>query len=266
VIETAGTAERLFALDSPSFITRRGNLAVGVANPEGMERIPAPSYLIQHQRGLVVFDTGLAPEAAIDPDSIYGPFLRETAKLEYAESQRIDRQIEALDYKLTDVTHVIESHLHLDHIGGVHLFPEAELFVGQGELAYSCWPDPCHAGLYQRDRIEVVRTRSWREIDRDTDLFGDGSIIMLYTPGHSPGELSLFVRLPSHNIILTGDTVHLRDGYENALNYCLDYDSLTARKSIRRLQVLSKSLEAKVWIGHDPGDWAATRLAPYAYE
>jgi N-acyl homoserine lactone hydrolase len=262
----AGTAQRLWALDSPSFVTRRGNLAVGVSNPEGLERIPAPSYLIQHARGLIVFDTGLAPEAASDPDPFYGPFLREVAKLEYAESQRLDRQIEALGFALSDVTHVIASHLHLDHIGGLHLFPDAQLLVGRGELGYACWPDPAHAGLYQRDRLDALRARRWREVDGDLDLFGDGGIVLLDTPGHSPGELSLLIRLPGQNIILSGDTVHLRDGYEQALNYCLDYDSLAARRSMRRLQSLSSSLEAQVWIGHDPGDWAATKLAPYVYE
>jgi N-acyl homoserine lactone hydrolase len=263
---TAGTAQRLWALDSPSFITRRGNLAVGVDDPEGMERIPAPSYLIQHRRGLIVFDTGLAPEAATDPDPIYGPFLREVAKLEYAESQRLDRQIEALDFRLSDVTHVIASHLHLDHVGGLHLFPDATLLVGRGELGYAFWPDPAHAGLYQRDRLEALRSRRWREVDEDTDLFGDGGIVILDTPGHSPGELSLLVRLSGQTIILTGDTVHLRDGYARCLNYCLDYDSLAARRSMRRLQALSEALEAQVWIGHDPGDWANTKLAPCVYE
>jgi glyoxylase-like metal-dependent hydrolase (beta-lactamase superfamily II) len=107
---------------------------------------------------------------------------------------------------------------------------------------------------------------NWREVHGDLDVFGDGSLVILSTPGHTPGETSLLVRLPGRNFILTGDTVHLRSNLENLFPLPFDVNNQEAVRSLRRLRMLTKCNDATVWISHDPEDWAEFGHAPTCHE
>lgn len=258
-----GTAKRLWALDSPTFTLDKSILMVGAS---GECTIPMPAYLIEHPKGLVLFDTGLVPAAATDPEGVYGE-LASLLGLRFRPEQAIDQQLKALGYAPSDVKYVIASHTHFDHSGGLYLFPQAEFFVGQGDIPYAYWPDPAGAAFFRRADIDAARGFRWREIPGvDHDVFGDGSLVILFTPGHTPGELSLLVRLPSRNFILSGDTVHLREALETAVPMPYDANTEEAVRSIRRLQLLRESADATVWISHDPQDWAEFGHAPVCFE
>ncbi len=257
------TARRLWALDSPTFTVEANTLMYGLS---GELTIPMPAFLIEHPRGLILFDTGLVPAAMDDPVSVYGE-LAHLTKIRAEPDQRLDRQIQALGYRLSDVTHVIASHAHFDHAGGLYLFPEAKFYAGRGELRFAMWPDYIGAGFFRRADLEATRSFNWHEIPGvDVDLFGDGSIVVLFTPGHTPGELSLLVRLPGRNVILTGDTVHLRAALEHEIHFPVDADTAAAVRSLRRLKLLRDSADATVWITHDPQDWAEHPHAPQCFE
>lgn len=255
-------AKRLWALDSPTFTLDNAILMVGAT---GQSTIPMPAYLIEHPKGLVLFDTGLVPDAADDPEQVYGP-LAEFLGLRYTREQRLDNQLQALGYRVEDVTHVIASHTHFDHAGGLYLFPEAKLYAGTGELRYAMWPDPAGAGFFRQADVEATRTYPWHQVPVDHDLFGDGSVVILHTPGHTPGELSLLVRLPSRNFVLTGDTVHLRQALEEEIPMPYDANTELSIRSIQRLKLIRESADATVWITHDPEDWAEFDHAPACYE
>lgn len=258
-----GTAKRLWALDSPTFTVEAHTLMYGLS---GELTIPLPAYLIEHARGLVLFDTGVVPRAIDDPESVYGDLAR-FIQLRGQPEQRLDRQIEALGYKLSDVTHVIASHAHFDHTGGLYLFPDAKLYAGAGELRHAYWPEPIGAGFFRTADLDPTRGFKWHHIPGvDVDLFGDGSLVVLFTPGHTPGELSLLVRLPSRNFLLTGDTVHLRAALEGEIHFPVDTDTAAAVRSLQRIKLLRDTADATVWITHDPEDWAELGHAPYCYE
>jgi N-acyl homoserine lactone hydrolase len=257
------SCKRLWALDSPTFTLDAGTLMYGLT---GELTIPLPAYLIEHPRGLVLFDTGLVPAAHDDPYAVYGDLATFT-KLDTRPDQRLDRQLAALGYKTSDVTHVIASHSHLDHTGGLYLFPEARFYAGEGELPFAYWPTNVGAGFFRTDDIEPTRHWNWNYVPGvDVDLFGDGSIVILFTPGHTPGELSLLVRLPSRNFILTGDTAHLRAALEQEIHFPIDADTKEAVRSLRRLKMLRDTADATVWITHDPDDWAELAHAPHCFE
>lgn len=258
-----GTAKRLWALDSPTFTVDANTLMYGLT---GRLTIPLPAYLIEHPKGLVLFDTGLVPDALEDPHAVYGD-LADAITLTATADQRLDRQIRALGYELSDVTHVIASHSHFDHAGGLYLFPQAKFYAGQGELQHAYWPARIGAGFFRREDLDATRSFDWYEIPGiDHDLFGDGSLVVLFTPGHTPGELSLLVRLPGRNFILTGDTVHLRAALDQEIHFPVDADTAAAVRSLQRLKLLRDSADATVWITHDPDDWAELRHAPFCYE
>lgn len=262
-VNSLGTAKRLWALDSPTFTVEAHTLMYGLT---GELTIPLPAYLIEHAKGLVLFDTGLVPDALDDPRAVYGD-LADSINLTARPDQRLDHQIRTLGYEPSDVTHVIASHLHFDHAGGLYLFPEAKFYAGQGEMRFAYWPDAVGAGFFHRGDLDATRSFNWYEVPgTDVDLFGDGSITILFTPGHTPGELSLLVRLPSRNFILTGDTVHLREALDREIAFPVDADTTAAIQSLRRLKLLRDSADATVWITHDPEDWAELQHAPQCYE
>jgi N-acyl homoserine lactone hydrolase len=261
-----GVCDKLWVLDAPEIKSRRGDMLVNAAEPDAYDYLRMSAYLIKHPRGLILFDTGIPPECADDPASVYGGILA-GLDMRFSPEQRIDNQIKALGFKLSDVTHVIASHAHIDHIGGVHLFPQAKLIIGEGELNYALWPDPQFVWMFQRELLENLVNRPLTVVPRrDLDLFGDGSVVILWTPGHTVGELCCLVRLASTQVILTGDTTHLREGLERELPFPNDYDTVNARRSIRRLNQIAEATQADIWVAHDPSDFDRLKKQPHAYE
>lgn len=259
-----GVARRMWALDSPTLTVDASTLMYGLS---GTLTIPMAAFLIEHPRGLVLFDTGPAPEAIDDPASVYGTEMAEALGISGTREQRIDNQIRALGYRTKDITHVIASHLHFDHSGGLHLFPDATFYIGEGEFPFAHFPEPIGAFCYMPDQLSRIRGFAWREVPgTDLDLFGDGSMVILFMPGHTPGELSLKVRLASRTFILAGDAVHLRAALEQEYHFPIDADTKQATRTLRRLKRLRESEQATVWISHDPDDWAEFERAPVCYE
>lgn len=262
VVHRMGKARRMWALDGATLTLDSGILVVGEA---GTVTIPVPTFLIEHSRGLVLVDTGLDPRAADDAHAVYGG-LADDAGIAFRPEQRVDRQIEAIGYKLTDVKHVICSHTHFDHTGGLSLFPHAQLYVGAPDLPYAYWPNPAGAVFFHTPDLEATRGFNWNPLAGDHDVFGDGSVVILRMSGHTPGNCSVLVRLEHHAFLLTADTVHLRSALEADLPMPSDFNTQQAVDSIRRLRQVSIAHDAQVWIAHDPQDWAEHEHAPYAYD
>ncbi|MCB8878030.1 N-acyl homoserine lactonase family protein [Acidisoma silvae] len=251
---------RLWALDGGRLSEDRNKL---VLRQSGPVTVPCPSFLMEHDRGLVLLDTGLAPNAAEDASATYGS-LADRLNILLSREQCIDRQIERLGFKTSDVDYVIMSHLHWDHTGGMYLFPQAKFFVMQGELQYAYWPLP-GSPPYRREDIDPTRGFDWHEIDApDFDFFGDGTLRLLHMPGHTPGNASLIVRLGSGNVILACDTAHLQSGLRDDLPMPSDWNTMESVRSMRKLKQIAHVLDASIWIPHDVEDWDRFRnlMAP----
>ncbi|GAA1299300.1 N-acyl homoserine lactonase family protein [Streptomyces javensis] len=239
----------------------RGDLMAGGA---GVVKIPVPVFLIEHDEGLVLVDTGLNPAAAEDAEAVYGD-LMSFLLIDYRPEHTVERQLAAIGYRCSDITHVVVSHGHFDHTGGMKLFSGAHFYLGAGEL------DHVHADT--GDQLRACRgedftsldRHAWTEFEHDVDLFGDGAIEVLLVPGHTPGNAAVLVRLPTRRVLLTADTVHLRHAWEHELPMPIDHDHARARESIRRLKRIAADTRAEVWIPHDPDDWHAFG-APGVYQ
>lgn len=252
---TIGTANKLWALDGAKLTLDRGLLVVGGT---GEIHLPAPTYLIQHSRGLVLVDTGMAPEAVDDPEGTYGE-LASLIGLEYTADLRVDKQLEAIGFKTDDITDVIVSHSHFDHAGAIKLFPNARFYIGAPDLPYAYWPMPAASIFFRTADIEPTRGFDWHPLTGDLDLFGDGSIQILSLPGHTPGNSSVLVRLPNQNIMLTCDTVHVPEALSDDLPMPSDYSTLDAVHSIRRMKQIAHANDATIIIQHDEDDWKKLR-------
>jgi len=260
----SATAKRMWALP--------GAMLTGLRRPEfvnGMMMrtpqsplidIPCPSFLIEHNRGLVLFDTGVSPRGLADPDH-YFPDLVRQLKFECRPDLGVDAQIRGLGYQLEHVKYVIPSHLHFDHAGGLFLFPHATFLVGSGEIGFAYQPPERARPYFLVDDISPTRDFRWIETAHDFDLFGDGSVQVLFSPGHTPGSLALFVRLPNRNLILTGDTCHYRTEVEHGVAEGL-HDEVAGLRSLRRIIFMQDAWDAQIWVGHDIDDWHSWPHSP----
>jgi glyoxylase-like metal-dependent hydrolase (beta-lactamase superfamily II) len=224
-----------------------------------------PPILIEHDKGLVLFDTGCHPRIMDDIVGYWGDFWK-MMEVKFSPADKLDTQIKGLGYKLDDVKYVVLSHLHLDHTGGMTLFPNAKFLVGANEIRFAYWADPQQRSFFLMDDLVPTRAYNWLEVGQDYDLFGDGSIQMLSTPGHTPGECTLLVTLPSRKFVLTGDTVHTRQDLAEEKAMVIDYDPAQAVASLKRLKRLRDEHQATIWIPHDIDDWNDLPHAPKAIE
>ncbi len=238
--------------------------------PMGAERpqpftFVCPPILIEHEKGLVLFDTGCHPKIMDDIVGYWGDFWK-MIEVKFSAADTIETQIRGLGYKLDDVRYVVLSHLHMDHTGGMALFPNAKFLVGSNEIRFAYWADPIQRQFFIMDDLIPTRGFNWLEVDQDYDLFGDGSLQMLKTPGHTPGECTLLVTLPSRKFVLTGDTVHTRQDLAEEKPMMIDYDPAQAVQSLKRLKQLRDQHNATIWIPHDIDDWHDFPHAPTAIE
>lgn len=263
------TARRLWALPGAVLTIRQPQFvdgAVVTLDSSPAVQIPCPSFLIEHDRGLVLFDSGVSPKGLKDPEG-YFSHLAKRLKIQVSPDLGVDAQLRHLGYQPKRVGFVIPSHLHFDHAGGLYLFPDATFLIGIGEMPYAYWPPPGAQSVFLIEDLVPTRGFKWIELATDHDLFGDGSVVILRTPGHTPGEVSLLVRLPNRRVILTGDTCHFRIELEHGIpirGACVD--QMQGIQSIRLLQMLRTAHDAQIWINHDPQDWAMMPHAPQSID
>lgn len=246
------TARRLWPLAGAELTLDRAMVA---EDATGTVTLPVPVFLIEHDHGLVLFDTGIAPAAWEDARGVYGSLL-DVFELHCEPQHRLDVQLGRAGYTPDDVSHVVLSHTHFDHTGGVGMFDQARVYLSEEDLQLLLQADIEDAGVFRRGDLEGMPSDALHLLSSDHDLFGDGSIRLLRTPGHTPGQLSLLVRLPGGVFLLSGDAAHLRDNLERGVPCPVDMDQDIARRSLERISHLRRSLGARVWIPHDPEDWA----------
>lgn len=189
-----------------------------------LEGRPINVYVIEHPEGVVVFDTGQDRASVTDPtyfpDGANGVIYRRLARFHISQDETLTAGLERLGYSTSDVTHAVVSHLHQDHIGGIGEIPDAELVVSADEwrslhrpLAETRGLLPAHIDLpdarWTSITYERVDDPSLRPFSAGHDLFGDGSLMILPTPGHTPGSMSMFVRRRDGSpLLLVGDLTY----------------------------------------------------------
>ena len=160
-------------------------------------------YLIKHAQGWFLWDTGIADAVAAMPNGLAPA---DPKAVSWKRPKTVAAQLEQLGLKPSDIKAMAISHTHPDHIGNVEMFPTAMLYVQKAEYD---WP-----GADGKPRFKPEHPVTLVEGDRD--IFGDGSVTILSTPGHTPGHQSLLVKLPkTGEIVLSGDAVHFKANWDN---------------------------------------------------
>ena len=220
--------------------------------PPGPGKVTDSCYLIRHGDQLMVWDAGLAAETKGKPMSENGMVAR--------IDRTLAEQLQQLGVRAEDVDVLGISHMHGDHIGQAAQFAGARLLIGRGDfeqLATSA--DDSLKGWRGPGKSVALATGN-------TDVFGDGRVVAVHLPGHTPDHLGLLVKLESGPVLLTGDLYHSTIAREKRSLPGFNTSREQTLASMDKFEALAKQLGAKVIIQHEPADVAKLPAFPQAAE
>jgi len=252
------SAIRLFAFTCGWISCSRG---VFLAGERGKIRVPVPVYLIDHPDGLVLFDSGVHPDAIRDPRGRLGELVASVFTVELPAGDDVGGRLAALGVDPARIRYVVSSHLHFDHTGGNVQIPNARIVVQRREWAAGHGADAIAANVY--NPADYDTGHDVLTVEGEHDLFGDGLVVTIPTYGHTPGHQSLRVRLATSDVVLTADACYLRRTLEAMHLPPVVHDADAMRVSIERLRAL-RAAGARLFFGHDPDFWTTVPQAPAA--
>lgn len=211
-------------------------------------------YLIHHSsEGYLLWDTGITDRLTALTQGQTVAQLRQT----WHRNQTLIDALAANGVKPADVHYVAISHVHPDHVGNIDEFPDATVIMQKAEWEYGL-------KLPLKPFNPAHKTQL---IEGDKDLFGDGSLTVLSTPGHTPGHQSLLVHLRTTGyVLLSGDAVHFLSNWENRRVPGFNADKAQSLSSMEKLARIADEKPAQLWINHDKPSSDARRHAPEYYE
>ena len=226
--------------------------------------IPVSMWILDHPKGLVVFDTGNNAAISDGMDNCKKYWAAgncDFLKPSQTRADVIDMQLKKLGYSADKVKVVVTSHTHLDHVGNIELFPKAIHILQKKELYQGWWPEKFQGrttpGTFVMADLMNAREFNYLELDGDYDLFGDGSVLILSTPGHTIGHQSMKVKLPqSGTIIISQDAVWMQenlDGYPAGLNFSVQ----AYTNSVNRLKMMRDLEGGQLFMAHDGDQFKA---------
>jgi glyoxylase-like metal-dependent hydrolase (beta-lactamase superfamily II) len=211
-------------------------------------------YLLKHSQGWMLWDTGLADTIAAMPD---GQKPADPKATHWFRPKTLASQLEALGVKPSDIKFVAVSHTHPDHIGNVEMFPQAMLYVQKAEYD---WPGANNAPRFKPEHPVT-------KLEGDRDIFGDGSVTILSTPGHTPGHQSLLVKLPKTGaLVLSGDAMHFKSNWENRGVPIGNTGQEQTKTSMEKIAGIMAKEKATLWINHDKAQRDSLKMVPEFYE
>jgi glyoxylase-like metal-dependent hydrolase (beta-lactamase superfamily II) len=229
-------------------LTDMGRFSPGYSGPGALSDT---CYLIKHAQGWLLWDTGMPDAVASMPEG------QKSNAGVWTVKKTLASQLAEIGVKPSDINYLALSHSHGDHVGNVKLFAQSTLLVQKAEYE---WPSPLGVGRFKPEHPAT-------KLEGDHDVFGDGSIVIVATPGHTPGHQSLLVRLPKTGpVLLTGDAVHFKDNWDNRRVPAQNTDKDKTLASLQRLADLMKQHNAQLWINHDKAQRDGQKMSPEFYE
>ena len=223
--------------------------------------VPVVSFLASHPKGKLLFDTGVHCQARLDPLARLGPERIKRLTVKSRQGDDVVPQLAKLGLKPDDVRFVANSHLHFDHCGGNEFFPRATFLVQRAELEAARRPG--FVPSYSPSPLDFDHPLDYRMLDGEHDVFGDGSVVLLPTYGHTPGHQSLLVRAGKQaQIVCASDACYTRENMDRDVLPKILWNPSVMSESLAVLRKLRDQAGATMFYGHDPAQWETIPKAP----
>jgi N-acyl homoserine lactone hydrolase len=224
----------------------------------GWLTVPIPAYLIVHPKGKVLFDSGMHLLTQSDPVAYLGADGAKSNIIAFKPGEEIAARLTAMAIDPGTITHVINSHLHYDHAGGNAQIPNADIIVQSTEWSHAVSQPDDDVAYHKGDFDTGQRLH---RIAGEHDVFGDGTVTCVPTPGHTPGHQSLRVKAETGEFVLCGDACYLRQSLEQ-----LHLPGIVANRE-QALAALHwfRDMQARgyrLMFGHDPECWTQIPQGP----
>jgi N-acyl homoserine lactone hydrolase len=255
---------RLYVLDcgriTPASVEQYGLKPSEMANTEMI----TPCFLVVHPSGSLIWDTGEIPDSAF----------KDGVSPQKLNAFTVDRpllpQLAAIGYTPANITYLALSHYHGDHVANASLFARSTWIVQKGDRDPILAPRPAGQPSRVADAKYFEGLANSKTIllnGEDHDVFGDGTVLIKSTPGHTPGHQSLFLKLTNTgNVLLSGDLYH----YPEEITYkkipSFDADKEQTAKSREMIEEFVKQNHAQLWIQHDYTAGIKRKIAPEFYD
>jgi N-acyl homoserine lactone hydrolase len=218
-------------------------------------------YLVVHPKGTLMWDTGFNDELAALPEG-----KKVSDNFHVWLKKPLAAQMKEAGYAPESVNFMGLSHMHFDHIGNVGLFPKATLLMQKEEYESAFGPDAAKFGNDAKN-YPTLGANPAQQLTGDHDVFGDGTVIIKRTPGHTPGHQLLFVKLKkAGNIVLSGDLAHFSKNWDHKRVPSFNFDKAMSVKAMEDMAAFVKANNAKFWIQHDLEQNAKIKHAPKYYD
>ena len=214
------------------------------------------SYLIVHPRGTLQFDSGGIPDSQFTGD---GAPVTEGVM---SATKPLGPQLANAGYRPSDITYFALSHYHSDHTGNANAFAASTWITQKAERDFMFGDKP--QGIIQPATYAALKGSKTRLLDNEElDVFGDGTVRLIPTPGHTPGHQVLLVRLPKRGpVLLAGDLYHYPEERTKGIVPTFEFNADQSKASRARVEALLKQTKAELWIEHDMATHAKLPKAP----
>lgn len=224
------------------------------------EKVPLanPIFLIEHPKGYLLWDTGLSDELIHEKEG------RENWIFQLRMHKTVKEQLDEIGVKPEDIDYLAFSHMHIDHTGNANDFKSSTVIMQETEfeVAFDTTNKPYNYADY-----EALKDSKIIKINGDYDLFGDGSVQLISTPGHTAGHQSLLVRLEKTGpVILSGDITYYQESYVNDGLPKFNVNREQSIASLERIKKLIEKQKAQLWIQHDKDRFDSLKLSPEYYQ
>ncbi|MGH6769491.1 MAG: N-acyl homoserine lactonase family protein [Xanthobacteraceae bacterium] len=245
-----GAAERLYVIECGYGDTADLSRWSPGVNIKKKQSFVTNCYLVRHAQGYLLWELGVGDHVAKMPEGRPGA-------INWRLKRTLASQLAEIGVKPADIKFIAASHTHGDHIGNVALFPQSMLLVQKAEYEW-----PAAGGKPRFNPAHPVT-----QIVGDHDVFGDGSAVLLATPGHTPGHQSILLRLKNTGaILISGDAAHFQENWDLRRVPSFNFDVAKSLASMERIAAIVASTKAQLWIHHDKVQSDVQKKSPAFYD
>jgi len=221
--------------------------------------IVVPCFIIRHPKGTLVWDAGLGDNLVGKPGNEINNGVRAVVRTTLVD------QLRSIGLTPADFTYLAFSHLHLDHTGNANLFGSATWIMNRAELNAALNVPPPFAVVVST--FDGYKSAKRQMIDSDYDVFGDGTVVLMSAPGHTPGHQVLAVKLAKRGtVVLAGDLYHYPEERTTGRIPTFEYDADQSRAARAKIEQFLKDNKAELWIEHDIATHASLPRSPQYVE